>query len=41
MNSINKFLPPTNKVRPTMEAINPKTDDIVEINCDEDICFCV
>ena len=35
MNSINKFLPPTNKVRPTMEAINPKTDDFVEINCDE------
>ncbi len=35
MNDINKFLPPTSGVRPTMEAINPKTDDIVEINCDE------
>ncbi len=35
MNSINKFLPPTAKVRPVIEAINPKTDDIVEINCDD------
>lgn len=35
MNSINKFLPPTAKVKPVIEAINPKTDDIVEINCDE------
>lgn len=35
MNSINKFIPPTAKVRPVIEAINPKTDDIVEINCDD------
>jgi elongation factor G len=35
MNSINKYLPPTNKVKPTVNAVNPKTDDIVEINCDE------
>lgn len=35
MNSINKFLPPTKKVKPTVVAINPKTDDLVEINCDE------
>lgn len=35
MNSINKFLPPTKKVKPTTMAINPKTDDLVEINCDE------
>ncbi len=35
MNSINKFLPPTKKVKPTAVAINPKTDDLVEINCDE------
>jgi len=30
-----KFLPPTAVVNPTIEAINPKTDDPVEINCDE------
>ena len=35
MNSINKFLPPTNEVKATITAINPKTDDYVEINCDE------
>lgn len=35
MNSINKFIPPTAKVRPVIEAINPKTDDVVEINCDD------
>ncbi len=35
MNSINKFLPPTKIVKSTTTAINPKTDDIVEINCDE------
>lgn len=35
MNSINKFLPPTNQVKSIMTAINPKTDDFVEINCDE------
>lgn len=34
MNDINKFIPPTGKVRPTVQAINPKTDDPVEINCD-------
>ncbi|MBQ7265396.1 MAG: elongation factor G [Firmicutes bacterium] len=36
MNSINKYLPPTYEVRATTEAVNPKTDDLVEINCDED-----
>ena len=30
-----KFLPPTSEVKPTIEAVNPKTDDPVEINCDE------
>lgn len=35
MNSINKFLPPTAKVKPVISAVNPKTDDKVEINCDE------
>jgi len=30
-----KFLPPTSVVNPTIEAINPKTDEPVEINCDE------
>ena len=35
MNSINKFLPPTNEVKATITAINPKTDGYVEINCDE------
>ena len=40
MNSINKFLPSTNKVRPTMEAINPKTEDVVEINCSDKDPFC-
>lgn len=35
MNSINKFLPPTNEVKATITAINPKTDDYVEINCDQ------
>jgi elongation factor G len=35
MNSINKFLPPTARVKPVIEAINPKTEDAVEINCDE------
>ena len=35
LENIIKFLPPTNVVRPTIEAINPKTDEPVEINCDE------
>lgn len=35
MNSINKFLPPTKEVKPTTVAVNPKTNDLVEINCDE------
>jgi elongation factor G len=35
MNSINKYLPPTSGVKSVMSAINPKTDDAVEINCDE------
>lgn len=35
MNSINKFLPPTCKVKNSMIATNPKNDDTVEINCDE------
>ncbi|MGN1318296.1 MAG: elongation factor G [Lachnospirales bacterium] len=39
LNSINKFLPPTSKVRPTIEAINPKTGDPVEINCDKNDPF--
>ncbi len=39
MNDINKFIPPTGKVRPTVEAINPKTEDSVEINCDENDPF--
>jgi len=34
MNSINKFLPPTGKVKATVTAVNPKTDEFVEINCD-------
>lgn len=35
LNSIIKFLPPTNKVHQTIPALNPKTDDLIEINCDE------
>ncbi len=35
LNSINKFLPPTSKVHNSSTAINPKTDDSVEINCDD------
>ncbi len=35
MNSINKFLPPTADVKPVIQAINPKTDDPVEINLDK------
>ncbi|MBR1736756.1 MAG: elongation factor G [Firmicutes bacterium] len=35
MNSINKFLPPTGVVNATSVATNPKTDEVVEINCDE------
>ncbi len=34
-----KFLPPTNAVKPTIEAINPKTEEPVEINCDENEPF--
>ncbi|MBQ9518816.1 MAG: elongation factor G [Firmicutes bacterium] len=30
-----KFLPPTSLVKPTIEAVNPKTEEPVEINCDE------
>lgn len=39
MNSINKFLPPTGKVNPVIQAINPKTDESVEINCDKNDPF--
>lgn len=39
LNSINKFLPPTGKVRPTYEAVNPKTGDPVEINVDKNDPF--
>ena len=39
LNSINKFLPPTGKVRPTYEAVNPKTSDPVEINVDKNDPF--
>lgn len=35
MENVIKFLPSTDVVRPTIEAINPKTDEPVEINCDE------
>ncbi len=35
LENVIKFLPSTNEVRPTVEAINPKTGDPVEINCDE------
>ncbi len=40
MNSINKYLPPTSEVNPVAEAINPKTEDTVEINCDENDPVC-
>ncbi len=36
LNSINKFLPPTNVVNATSIALNPKTDEEVEINCDDE-----
>lgn len=39
LNSINKFLPSTNKVKPVIEAVNPKTGDPVEINCDKNDPF--
>lgn len=39
MNSINKFLPPTADVKPVIEAINPKTDEPVEINLDKNDPF--
>lgn len=35
MNSINKFLPPTSKVHSSISATNPKTGDVVNINCDD------
>lgn len=35
LNSIIKFLPPTCKVNSSITAINPKTNETVEINCED------